>query len=281
MTTTDRLLCAVLALGLLAAGCGDPDSTANTGTGGAGEPAAAAQEDDRLAPVDTKGDPRDMVSFSVLGTAQTFVRYDTYEQLRDYTDLSMIGTVEKITVAEPYEEPYLSPGQLQVDMTVDAVLGGQVTDVSVGDSISVVLPFNATEKQWATYGGRLDALRGARFAMFLVVKPAPEGSSRRFSPKLYNAPPAILAEWPGDGRLTDLKPHDFLALEAVERGVEKTGVPYEGEAEWAPTFEGGGPIGMTVAEAARDFAGTSGRQAVDPPEGWDARQEAKAAANGG
>jgi hypothetical protein len=132
-----------------------------------------------------------------------------------------------------------------------------------------VLPFSATAEQYATYRDRLEALRGARFAMFLLQKPDSAGSPRVFTPRLYNAPPAILAEWPGDGRLTDLVAHDYLALDAIQRGVERTGVPYEGEPEWAPTFQGGTPIGMTVAEAAEEFAGTPGEPAVDPPEGWE------------
>ena len=263
MTTTDRLLCAILGLGLLAAGCGSPDSTART------SPATrtGSAEEARLAPVDTKGDPRDLVSFTNVGTAQTLARYDTYEELRDYGDLAMIGTIEELTVTEPYEEPYLMPGKLRIDMTIDVVLGGRMTDLAPGDPVYVSLPFGATADQWTMYKDRLNALRGARFAMFLQQSTA-EGE-RRFTPMLYNAPNPILAEWPGDGRLTALMPHDYLALDAIQRGVEKTGVPYEGEPEWSPTFEGGSPIGMTVAEAAEQFAGTPGQPAVDPPEGWE------------
>jgi len=224
---------------------------------------------DPLAPINTKGDPRDLVSFMNLGDAVTFTTYDTYEQLRDYTDLAMIGTIHEFTVANPFADPYLLPGELHIDMTIDAVLGGRMTDLASGDPITVVLPFSATAEQYATYRDCLEALRGARFAMFLLQQPDSAGSPRVFTPRLYNAPPAILAEWPGDGRLTDLIAHDYLALDAIQRGVERTGVPYEGEPEWAPTFQGGPPIGMTVAEAAEDFAGTPGEPAVDPPEGWE------------
>lgn len=104
--------------------------------------------------------------------------------------------------------------------------------------------------------------------------------SRRFTPILYNAPPAILAEWPDDGRLTPVAPHDYLALEAIQRGVEKTGVPYEGEPLWAPTFEGEAPVGLTVEAAVQEFAATPGQPAGDPPLGWDKTEHLRAAVSG-
>lgn len=221
----------------------------------------------------TDGDPRDLISLTNVGVAQTFVVFETYEQLRDYSDVATIGTVERIEITKPYVEPWVVPGEMEVTVLVDAVLGGRFTDVSSGDRIVVRFPMHAPDDVLSEVVPRLAKLEGtARYAMFLQqVDDAP----RRFEPIFHGAPSPVLAEWPDDGRLTDMVPHDYLARDAIRRGEEKTGTSAPPPPEWQPAFETSStsdlrpPIGMTVAEAAERFAGRAGEPTVEPPAGWE------------
>ena len=266
MPTTSQCLRGVaVALVLLGTACGASDgATVTGGDDPVGTPDGLAE----VQQVTTDGDPRDLVSFTNATDAVTLVNFDSYEQLRDYADLSVVATVQDVTIARAFEAGDLLPGELRVEVRVDAVLGGRMTDVHVGDAVTFLLPLDAPTELVETYRDRLSALHGLRFALFLV-QVVDGDADRRFTPILDNAPPAILAEWPDDGRLAPVEPHDYLARGAIERGVERTGVPYDGEPDWAPRYDGDAPIGMTVAEAAEAFAGTPGRPATGPPAGWD------------
>ncbi|MBI2709230.1 MAG: hypothetical protein HYX34_05990 [Actinobacteria bacterium] len=271
----------IAAVGTVLAGCGSrpmtgPRAGVNAGAA-SGAPAVA------LGPESTPGDPRDLIRLTNFGYAQTAVVFSSYPQLRDYSDTAVVARVQRITVASPAASPYLVPGELEVRVTVEAVLGGRFRRVTRGSSLLLVLPLDAPTAIVDQVRSRLDALEGtARFVFFLRqrIEPARDPSlPARFTPIFYGAPPAVLAEWPGDGRLTDLAPHDYLFREAVRRGEARTGTSSPTVDDWAPTFPDQPPIGLTVAGAVARFSAPPGSPQVPPPPGWDRLEQRLAPAS--
>lgn len=218
------------------------------------------------------GDPRDLISLSNLGVAQTMVEFSSYLQLRDFADITVSGTLSDIRVTAPYAAPYVTAGDLTMTLTVERVFGGRFTSISPGQEVTIVLPMSAPEHLVPVLLPKLKRLeRSNRFLFFLQqrVGPTETPGVARFAPIFYGAPPAVLAEWPGDGRLTDLQPHAYLARMAVARGEALTGTTSQPLPDWKPTFRGDPPIGLTLGEAARSFTGIPGRPAVAPPLGWE------------
>ncbi len=213
----------------------------------------------------SSGDPRDLVSLSVLGEGQTRVTFDNYEQLRDYADVAALVRIEKVSVAQPFLDPYVLPGELDVSATVLQPLGGRL-NVGSGSKLTFVLPLNANESQIARFGDRMDRLAGMGFALFAwrrVWSERPE----TYELNRRGAPNSVLAMWPGVGRLAAVEPNDFLAEDAVKRGQERTGTSSAPYPEWKPNFDGPSPIGADVHSLTR-FANV-GKERVEAPGGWD------------
>lgn len=217
-------------------------------------------------------DPRDLVSLTNYGASQTMVTFDDLSQMRDYSDTTVVATIEDIERTAPYEPPYVTDGLLRVNTRVEAVLGGRFTHVEAGQDLEISIPHAATAEVLDTLLPRLERLTtsGLRFVLFLRAVPSSaDPDSIDLVPMNIDGPRGVLAEWPGDGRVTNLAPHDDIYRPAMERGEELTGTSSPPEATWQPTFEGPSPIGLTVEELIDEFKGTPGEPRVEPPTGWE------------
>lgn len=233
---------------------------ASSPTGGSSQDAEGAKSE-----VSSGADPRDLVSFSPIGEGQTVVTFDSYDQLRDYADVAALVRVEKVAVAEPFTEPYVLPGELDVVATVVAPLGGR-SKIRGGERLTFVLPLQANESQMARYGDHLDHLQGLEVVFFAwrrIWSDRPD----TYEPIRRGAPNSVLAMWPDSGRLAAVAPHDYLAEDAVKEGERLTGTSSPPYPEWQPTFRGPDPIGMTAKDLDR-FANIEG-DPVTVPAGWD------------
>ncbi len=221
---------------------------------------------------DALGDPRELVSLMNPGSAQTVVTFESYEQLRDYSDLAAIGTISNVRIERTYGAPFVEPGVMAFDFRAQRLLGGRFANLDPGDTVTVILPMSATDEMVSEVLPRIRRLENRnRFAFFLfhIVEPHWSGMEGTvFEPILYGGPPAILAEWPGDGRLTDLQPYDYLLGSSEARGERATGTSLPDKLDWHPRFERRGLIGLTPDEAHERYAKPAGKPPVAAPTGW-------------
>lgn len=250
------------------AGCSQGEDLVSSGTSrGEGEVTTARPE----SAVADRADPRDLVSLTNYGSSQTMVTFDSYDQMRDYSDVTALVTVDSYRITREYTEPFLVNGEIQFSLRVDAVLGGRFTNVKSGQVLQVMMPQAATSEVLQDLTPRLDRIisDGTQYVFFLRAEKTADGmASYHLKPMNIDGPTGILAVWPGDGRLTTLVPHRYIYAPAERRGEELTGTSSPGEPEWQPSFEGPPPVGLTVERVLDDFAGVAGQPKVAPPAGW-------------
>src|SRR3546814_272595 len=115
MRATFRRLAVISLLGLFVAACGSDASNVTSGDSVGSEP--PPQQADAL------GDPRELVSLMNPGSAQTVVTFESYEQLRDYSDLAAIGTISNVRIERTYGAPFVEPGVMAFDFRAQRLLG--------------------------------------------------------------------------------------------------------------------------------------------------------------
>jgi hypothetical protein len=225
----------------------------------------------------TEGDPNELVSYSQFGAVDHAYEFTSYEQLRDYSDAAVIGTLQDVRVVSRRPDDGVGSGRIEFDFELLMTLGGQTRvtrnpEVG-GDRFTVVLPLAASDAVVAQLGERLDPLLGsARYLMFLnheVVSGADGGLAKQvtYVPAYLGEQLSwIFAESPADaGDLAIPNPKQYLAAEAVARGEEVTGTSSPPLVVDEYTTDRGEPAGVSLNEAARSLAGEVGHPSTEEP----------------
>ncbi len=217
-----------------------------------------------------EGNPGDLLSLSNLGVAEYIMYYDSYPQMRDYSDTVVVATLSKV---EPISDPLpdgLLPGILHAKFAVDAIVGGREQPSLTDGLLTVTLPLSADKEIQATVLRRLEKMYGrAEYLLFLRRATPEKDAGVTYVINLDNGPPGVLAAWPGDGRLSPIQPANDLFAAAEARGEELTGTSTPVTEPPGPTYQGRSPIGLTISEVLRSFAAEVGSASTSPPRNWD------------
>lgn len=235
-----------------------------------------------VSPPDYDGYPGDLLALTNFGVMDVLMRYDSFEQARDWTDAAVLATLQRVSVERPRGSdprfPTFVSGRLRVEFSVDRQLGGR-EEVRTGDDGQLVvgLPLEADAELTAEVLARLEGLYGkAQYLLFLNRAIPPNEREVWYGIDFPTAPEGMLAVWPRDGRLSPVEPPNDLFADAVKRGEAKTGMLDTEVPSTAPEFEGPKPIGLHVADLEREFAAPIGTPRTPEPLGWDAHQRATA-----
>ncbi len=217
-----------------------------------------------------EGNPGDLLSLSNLGTGNSLLHYDSYAQMRDYSDTVVVATLNEVEpIADPRPDGLL-PGILHAKFTVDEIVGGREQPSLTDGLLTVTLPLHADKEIQATVLRRLEKLYGrAEYLLFLRRATPEKDAGVTYVINFYNGPDGVLAAWPGDGRLSPIGPANDLFAAADARGEELTGTSTPVTEPPGPTYEGESPMGLTISEVLRSFAAEVGSASTSPPENWD------------
>ena len=280
-TSAIRLLSTVPAL-LVITACGS----------GPNERVAVSAETDEAADapetpgatVGYQGDPGDLFTLTASADSNVLMQYESYEQMRDYSDVVVVATLQDVVVTKPRANDGTLSGEVQADFLVLQQVGGREAAPKDG-TLSVVLPLDAEQEVTERVLARMHSLFGTAEYLLFARKavPRPGGVEDVYVVNRENGPGGVLAVWPGDGRLAVVQGRDDMASEALVRGEERTGTSTPTTAAFKPSFDGPAPIGLRVEELANNFAVPVGSTATEPPAGWEAYlravERASAAAN--
>lgn len=268
-----RLTLCLICLVALAAGCGEADGGLGQVGGG---PEASAQNEPAESMLTEEvpryeGNPGDILTLSNLGVSESILHYETYDQMRDYSDAVVLARFDRLEpTAEPSTDGSLSGFSL-VYFDVVEVIGGREQPRTSEGQVVLTLPLDGEPKVRASVLQRLSKLEGeATYLLFLRRStPHPGIDVFTYVPNLENGPSGLLAVWPGDGRLSPVAPLNDLAAPAIERGEELTGTSLVNEIDVGPKFIGEKPIGFTVGQLREEFARPVGTVSANPPDNWD------------
>lgn len=227
-------------------------------------------------PPDYDGNPGDILTLTNHGVVDIPMHYESFEQARDWTDVAVLATLQRVSVAKPRPSDPLEAavygGLLKVEFSVDLQVGGRETVRTAADGrVLVGLGLDADAELTDKVLARLEGLYGkAQYLLFLNRRVPPNKSEVWYSIDLDTAPAGLLAVWPGDGRLSRVHGEGDLFGAADERGEELTGTSQPPEPPLTPDFTGAKPIGLQVADLETQFVAPIGQPRTPAPLGWDA-----------
>lgn len=227
------------------------------------------------------GDPNELVSYAPQGTADYLYTFESYEQLRDYSDSAVLGRLRDVRVVREPSTDGLGAGQLEFDFDLIAVVGGKsrvVGPTAAADYFSVRVRLLALPEVIEQIPQRFAPLLGrARYLMFLSrgVEQGTDGEAywTPFYVPMYvdDALSWVLAERPAGGTFGVPLPKPYVVEAALDRGEEVTGTSQPEGARDYPDFadDEGDPSGLSAQEIVDAFAAEQGTTSTPPPPGWD------------
>lgn len=267
------LICAVSIVCLTAA-CSSGERRSDDVVAGSGADVA----DNAAAADPAIGDPSRLLAFTAFPYVETFVEFESPQQLRD-----TVGTVVFATLidARPGDEvgrdPIVEPATIHVDFEVTSTLGGRSypyrsPEVTGRPAITVVLPINVADVDAARQ--EIASLAGMSYLLFLGEKIRLVDGEETIQPlyKLWPDPVGVLVQG-ADGRYwTASGVSSEVFAEAIERGraidpeaASRVAEDFAGPSPVHPLFEAF--VGTTRIEIEAVLQGIPGQRTTELPVG--------------